>query len=197
MKVIKTRFNPFTATPTAVRAPIPPAPPVQTPARPPARRKKRQRTPITAAEALARATNEQSLVNYPAIYDGFARRGLPMDEIKPRENVFTFKAWMALGRVVKKGEHGIKIPTVIPVHGKETVDPATGEPKVDGFALKRMTTVFHISQTIPLAEAQHPAVPPSTAPVPVQFPPPAPAQPVPIRKPATKPDWRHLIKKAA
>jgi hypothetical protein len=92
---------------------------------------------IKQAEALNRAQTGESLANFNAILKGFADRGLPMDEIKPRENVFTFDAWKALGRVVKRGEKGIQIVTII-----EKTD-------ANGAKSRRpwRTTVFHISQT--------------------------------------------------
>ncbi len=98
-------------------------------------------------DALRRAVSGQSLSNFPAIFRGFAAKGIPESEIKPRENVFTFDAWKALGRVVRRGEHGVKIVTFIDTTSKET-DRDTGERKV----IRRpwTTTVFHISQTEPL-----------------------------------------------
>jgi hypothetical protein len=98
-------------------------------------------------ESLKRAVSGQSFSNFPAIFQGFAAKGIPESEIKPRENVFTFEAWKALGRVVRRGEHGVKVVTFIETRSKE-VDQDTGEPKV----IRRpwTTTVFHISQTEPL-----------------------------------------------
>jgi N-terminal domain of anti-restriction factor ArdC len=95
-------------------------------------------------EALTRAVSGQSLTNFPAIYQGFAAKGIPESEIKPRENVFTFDAWKALGRVVRRGEHGVKVVTFIDCRSKE-IDQDTGERKV----IRRpwTTTVFHVSQT--------------------------------------------------
>lgn len=89
------------------------------------------------AEALHRATSGESVANFNAILKGFTDRGLSMDEIKPRENVFTFDAWKALGRYVKKGEKGVQILTFI-----ERTDK-------NGAKSRRpwRTTVFHISQT--------------------------------------------------
>jgi hypothetical protein len=55
------------------------------------------------AEALANARAGQSVMNYAAIFEGFMARGIVEANIKPRENVFTFHAWKALGRSVKKG----------------------------------------------------------------------------------------------
>ncbi|PYU30352.1 MAG: hypothetical protein DMG31_14055 [Acidobacteria bacterium] len=101
----------------------------------------------TRREALSRAISGQSLINFPAIFQGFAAKGIPESEIKPRENVFTFDAWKALGRYVRKGEHGVKVVTFIETLSKET-DPDSGERKL----IRRpwTTTVFHISQTEPL-----------------------------------------------
>ncbi len=95
-------------------------------------------------EALTRAVSGQSLTNFPAIFQGFAAKGIPESEIKPRENVFTFDAWKALGRVVRRGEHGVKVVTFIDCRSKE-LDQDTGERKV----IRRpwTTTVFHVSQT--------------------------------------------------
>jgi len=98
-------------------------------------------------EALTRAVSGQSFSNFPAIFQGFAAKGIPESDIRPRENVFTFDAWKALGRYVRKGEHGVKVVTFIETKSKE-IDQDTGEPKM----IRRpwTTTVFHISQTEPM-----------------------------------------------
>src|SRR5579863_3830748 len=98
-------------------------------------------------ESLKRAVSGQSFSNFPAIFQGFAAKGIPESEIKPRENVFTFQAWKALGRCVRRGEHGVKVTTFIESKSKE-IDKDTGEPKV--YRRPWTTTVFHISQTEPL-----------------------------------------------
>ena len=98
---------------------------------------------MTTDEALHRAASGQSWANYGAIFRGFEKKGINPDDIKPRENVFTFKAWKALGRVVKKDEHGVKIITFI-----ESTDKETGQTKKRPWT----TTVFHVSQTKPLGE---------------------------------------------
>jgi hypothetical protein len=95
-------------------------------------------------EALSRAISCQSFSNFPAIFQGFAAKGIAESEIKPRENVFTFEAWKALGRYVRKGEHGVKVVTFIETKSKE-VDRDTGERKI--FRRPWTTTVFHVSQT--------------------------------------------------
>jgi hypothetical protein len=81
------------------------------------------------AEALDRARNGNTMTNYPAIFAGFIEKGIPEYDIKPRENVFTFHAWKALGRSVKKGEHGVKVVTFVDCAGRAEIDQATGEEK--------------------------------------------------------------------
>lgn len=93
-------------------------------------------------EALGRAASGQSVANYSFIFEGFMAKGIAIEDIRPRENVFTFWAWKALGRQVKKGEHGVKACTWIPVSKK---DAESGE--ADSFKMPRSVTVFHISQT--------------------------------------------------
>jgi hypothetical protein len=82
---------------------------------------------LVQAEALTRAVQGQSVMNYASIFQGFTAIGIPESEIKPRENVFTFWAWKAVGRRVKKGQHGVKAVTFVPVGSKE--DKETGEKK--------------------------------------------------------------------
>lgn len=96
-------------------------------------------------EALSRAVLGQSVSNFPAIFQGFAAKGIPETEIKPRENIFTFNAWKALGRVVRRGEHGVKVVTFINC-SKENKE--TGEK--ESFRRPWTTTVFHVSQTEPI-----------------------------------------------
>ena len=85
-------------------------------------------------EALQRATQGQSTVNLSTIYAGFAEMGIT--DVQPRINVLTFRAWLAKGRAVQKGQHGVKCITWIPT----TKD---GENKL----MPRTVTVFHINQT--------------------------------------------------
>lgn len=97
-------------------------------------------------EALSKAVQGQSMSNYPAIFQGFAAKGIPESEIRPRENVFTFNAWKALRRVVRKGEHGVKVVTFVDCTSKDSdTDTETGEKK--HFRRPWTTTVFHVSQT--------------------------------------------------
>ena len=91
------------------------------------------------SEALSRATNNLSMLNYPAIYAGFEEQGI--SDIQPRVNVFTYHAWRAKGLQVRIGEHGVKVVTWVTSKDKETG-------KESKFPKK--TTVFHISQTDPI-----------------------------------------------
>src|SRR5580704_584134 len=81
---------------------------------------------VEQVEALSRAVNGLSLGNYPAIFAGFVAKGIPETAIKPRENVFTYQAWRALGRQVRRGEHGVKVVTFVEMT-KENQE--TGEKK--------------------------------------------------------------------
>ena len=79
---------------------------------------------VIQQEALTRAVTSQSLTNYVPIIQAFMARGIPESEILPRENVFTYNAWRALGRQVRKGEHGVKILTFL---HKSKTDKVTGK----------------------------------------------------------------------
>ena len=100
----------------------------------------------TQDEALSRATQNQSVANYPAIFEGFMALGILENDIKPRENVFTYQAWRALGRQVRKGEHGIRVFTYVPMT-KKTTDDDGNETREDIGRKPKSTTVFHVSQT--------------------------------------------------
>ena len=116
-----------------------------------------QRREQVQQEALSRAATGQSLTNWPAIIHGFMAKGIPESEIRPRENVFTYHAWRALGRQVRRGEHGVKVVTFVATKGKEDTDGAetndldgTDKPKRGGYRRPWTATVFHISQTDPI-----------------------------------------------
>jgi len=106
-------------------------------------------------EALSNAIGHRSTVNYGPIINGFMEKGIPIDDIRPRENVFTFWAWKALGRRVKKGEHGVKVITWIPMEGKKgepssentEAQPGPNVKPRKGATRPWTTTVFHVSQT--------------------------------------------------
>ena len=99
------------------------------------------------AEALQRAECGASVSNFPAIYSGFLTMGIPEGDIRPRENIFTYQAWQAKARQVRKGEHGVRIVTYIHLGEKRADD---GELLESGESHPRSVTVFHVSQTDPI-----------------------------------------------
>ena len=117
--------------------------PAKPKAKKPSKGSRKRKVNVSAQEALERIQQNPSVANYAAVVAGFAERGIPAEEIIPKENVFTFNAWKAKGRRVKKGEHAIKILTWVPITSK----------KSDGDDAKRTKlrpsrcALFHISQT--------------------------------------------------
>jgi hypothetical protein len=91
-----------------------------------------------AQNALTRARSSQATSNLPFVYAGFLDMGIPAADILPRVNVLSFHAWRAVGRTVRRGEHGAKLVTWI-----DTKQADSGESR----KLARSVTVFHISQT--------------------------------------------------
>ncbi len=98
-------------------------------------------------EALSRARGNESVANFPAIFQGFAEKGIAEDDIEPRVNVLTFQAWRALGRTVKRGERGVHILTWIACEKKDDAGEV-----IDTFKRPKSATVFHISQTQELGQ---------------------------------------------
>ena len=74
--------------------------------------------------------------------------GLSSDDIIPRVNVFTYAAWQSQGRQVRKGSHGVKITTWIPIKDRKT---RTDDDKRVTRVRPKTATVFHISQTDAIA----------------------------------------------
>jgi antirestriction protein ArdC len=114
-------------------------------------------------EALTRAATGQSFANWPAIIAGFTAKGIAESDIRPRENVFTYQAWRALGRQVRRGEHGVKVTTFVSIAGKEDRDgvatndaDGTDKPKRGAARRPWTATVFHISQTDPIQPEREP-----------------------------------------
>jgi len=102
------------------------------------------------SEALHRATSAATTRNYATIISGFVAKGISADDIIPRQNIFTFHAWKALGRQVRKGEHGIKITTWIPCKDRKTTEKP--DEKRDIRLRPKTAVVFHISQTDAIGE---------------------------------------------
>jgi N-terminal domain of anti-restriction factor ArdC len=114
-------------------------------------------------EALSRAVTGQSFTNWPAIIAGFVAKGIPESDIRPRANVFTYHAWRALGRQVRRGEHGVKVLTYVSIRGKEDKDgvatndvDGTDKPKRGATRRPWTATVFHVSQTDPIEPDREP-----------------------------------------
>ena len=111
------------------------------------------------AEALSRAMHGQSTANLGEIVKGFMAMGVPEPDILPRENVFTFWAWKALGRQVRKGERGVRVTTWVESrkrlqanHRDQRSDEADVAADANTRArFSRPVTVFHISQTEPVS----------------------------------------------
>ena len=94
-------------------------------------------------EALSRVCGNASMSNFSQVMLEFSARGIPLDEILPKQNVFTYKAWRALNRQVRKGEKGVKITTWFCAAGKISEDGT----QTEGRKICTTAVVFHISQT--------------------------------------------------
>ncbi len=98
------------------------------------------------------------MTNWPAIFAGFTAKGIAESDIRPRGNVLTYHAWRALGRQVRRGEHGVKVVTFVTCKGKEDRDgiatnnaDGTDKRNSKGFRRPWTATVFHVSQTDPIS----------------------------------------------
>ena len=92
-------------------------------------------------QALDRAKNGISLRNDVAVIQAFAQRGITA---RPRVDTFTYAAWKALDRQVRRGEHGVKITTWIPIDAKTD---ASGEVTCPAGVRPKIASVFHVSPT--------------------------------------------------
>ena len=100
-------------------------------------------TEALQAKTYGRAAGGRPNANYVAIMQGFMAKGLSADEIEPRVNVFTYNAWRAKGRQVRRGEHGVAVVTWITIkHREPDADGTYGASK-----RQKRATVFHESQT--------------------------------------------------
>jgi hypothetical protein len=95
---------------------------------------------VMQAAALERAQDGKMCANDLFIIAAYGARGI---DAHPRVDVFTYNAWRALHRHVRKGEHGVRITTYTHT---ETRNP-------DGTTDEQMfpvsAVVFHVSQTDP------------------------------------------------
>ena len=98
-------------------------------------------------ESLNRARSTRPGQNWASVIRALTDKGIDFADIIPGENVLTFNAWKALGRSVKKGEHGVRIPVF--VSGSSTTE-TTNEQTTNRRSTSRKifsAVVFHISQT--------------------------------------------------
>jgi N-terminal domain of anti-restriction factor ArdC len=98
-------------------------------------------------EALSRAAYGQSCRNFGDIFAGFLAKGIPEADIRPRENVFTYHAWRALGRQVRRGEHGVRVITFVSIDREAPTDTQQDAKPARRGSRPWSATVFHISQT--------------------------------------------------
>ena len=87
-------------------------------------------------KTIDRARSNQGSANNLLVISHFKNLGL--EDVQPRINVFTYNAWLALGRKVKKGEKGCRITVFCDDYDN---DPETSKRRIYS------TTLFHITQT--------------------------------------------------
>ena len=94
-------------------------------------------------ESLSRAIGTIQSQNDSVVEMHYAALGI---HATPRVDVFTYNAWQALGRQVRKGEHGCRLTVWIHPSPSAT----NKEPK----PFPKSTTVFHVSQTDAIDQTQ-------------------------------------------
>ena len=90
--------------------------------------------------ALGRAREGRTCTNDLLIIAAYAAKGI---DAHPRLDVFTFNAWKALHRHVRRSEHGVHVLTY--AH-KETIKP---DGTTEEHSFPTSAVVFHVSQTDP------------------------------------------------
>ncbi len=116
------------------------------------RKARAERAAARWAAALNRAENGNSIANYALIFDGFMAMDIPEDQIRPRENVFTWGAWKAKGRQPRRDERKkfVTVNTWRPVFGQ--IDQGDGSTRKGKTGMVPTTArVYHESQTEPMA----------------------------------------------
>lgn len=102
----------------------------------------------TPEEALARIQSMGFGKNDALCIMAFAERGIDPEQITPRENVLTFRAWRAKGRQVAKGAISVQVTTWIPCKDSKR-QTKEGEERAEKLRPKT-AYLFHVSQTIPV-----------------------------------------------
>jgi len=100
------------------------------------------------AATLAKAQTSTSRANAGLIIEGFLAHGIALDQIAPGENTFTYNAWLAQGRQVRRGSKGVKVITYA------TPQPSEEDGEAPRGKMLASATVFHISQTDPIEAKQ-------------------------------------------
>lgn len=100
-----------------------------------------QRTATLTADE-ARTFNGYSLANASLVLAAIEQRGCTC---QPYEDVFTFRRWLAQGRAVRRGEHGISLPVIVERTAAE--DDETGHEQSRTYRLRRTSHVFCRCQT--------------------------------------------------
>jgi len=120
---------------------------------------------LTVTERKAR--NEESLVNgsrcqpnsndMPVIME-FEGKGIPADQVNtfgPDQNVYTYNAWQAQDRQVRKGEKSVTCTVWIPVVVKGKPDAIREADRKDRTRSRMHNAcLFHVSQTDQIGGAE-------------------------------------------
>ncbi len=101
-------------------------------------------------------------------------------ECSPYDDVFTFNRWKAQGMIVKRGEHGIKLPLIRRIQTEDEAGTVVSERKILG-----RSTVFCRCQVQGIGTESMPAPPPTPEPEQALQPELTP-QPAPAPEPETR-----------
>ena len=124
--------------------------------RPKRKTNRRRLTPAERAaserDALERGTRSAPNSNDMVVFLSLHAKGIPYGDIEtfgPQQNVRTFKAWRALGRTVRRGEHGVHLTVWQPLDTKPESELTESDEKTLKRRRCRMANavVFHVSQT--------------------------------------------------
>ena len=130
------RSDPFeTSSAAAIRTT-----PKRTPVKPAHREANQPSVLGRPSSALARiaAAPADPAVDQAVIAAVSAALGVPATEVRPRDNVLTFRAWLAKGRCVAKGQKAVKVGRYILFHESQTTElrSANGEMRVSNEAAR-------------------------------------------------------------
>jgi len=131
-------------------------------------RRKRDRERLAeATRALLSSEGWRAWLRARAVFHDYSLRNTLLIAQEGRRRGFTpthvagFKAWLKLGRSVRKGEHGIAILAPVRVKERDGDGEQTGESRI----FFRTAYVFDVSQTEPLPGAEPAPLDPPCAPI--------------------------------